>query len=227
MSISRYIGENYKIYRGDPWYIPKIFHNYIIELHCNFQNVKSIPKTLINLRILNCNHTKIKEIPDTLINLEELYCSYNKIDKIPKTLIHLRVLDCKHTNVKEIPDTLINLEDLYCSLTNVIYIPHTLNKLRSLEIGKILWHNNKLVKEPIMLNGKHEINNYRKVYDIIQSIENILTLYKNIPDDLCITILKSIINKNDFKFLKKYSHVIECKNRKVLNIINKIKNIQI
>jgi Leucine-rich repeat (LRR) protein len=97
------------------------------------EDVKKIPKTLINLKELYGNETQIKKIPKELINLEILYFDYTQIKKIPKTLINLILLDCNN-KIKKIPKELINLKTLYCTNTQIKKIPKTLTKLKLLRV---------------------------------------------------------------------------------------------
>jgi Leucine-rich repeat (LRR) protein len=95
----------------------------LIYLLC-CENVKIVPKELINLDTLYCDKTQIKKIPKTLINLKELYCQNTQIRKIFKTLIKLQALYCNNSQIKKIPKTLINLKELYCN-NDVLISPQT------------------------------------------------------------------------------------------------------
>jgi Leucine-rich repeat (LRR) protein len=88
------------------------------------EDVKKIPKELINLRTLYCDETQIKKIPKELINLETLYCDETQIKFIPKELINLKRLICDDTQIKFIPETIKNLIRLICDV-NVLVSPQT------------------------------------------------------------------------------------------------------
>jgi len=90
------------------------------------QNVKKIPKTLINIKILFFSYLKIKKIPKELVNLKKLYISYSEIKTIPKELVNLTELFILRSKIKKIPKTLVNLRELNIYNTNVKFIPENL-----------------------------------------------------------------------------------------------------
>jgi hypothetical protein len=66
----------------------------------------------------------IKKIPKELVNLETLYCYFTQIKFIPKELVNLKRLICDDTQIKFIPETIKNLEILQCD-DNVLVSPQT------------------------------------------------------------------------------------------------------
>ena len=55
----------------------------------NCQIIAKLPKTLINVEILNISNTKITKIPKELTKLSILYCHNTQITSIPKELINI------------------------------------------------------------------------------------------------------------------------------------------
>jgi hypothetical protein len=90
-------------------------------------NIKKIPKTLINLKTLDCCKTQIKKIPETLINLRTLYCSHTQIKFIPKTLIKLKEIFGGSSNLIYLPEEFTKLDVLTCGGL-VLISPRTYNK---------------------------------------------------------------------------------------------------
>jgi Leucine-rich repeat (LRR) protein len=53
------------------------------ELHCEFNELTSLPDLPENLVVLNCTKNKLTSLPELPNKLERLYCHCNKLRNIP------------------------------------------------------------------------------------------------------------------------------------------------
>lgn len=96
------------------------------------EEVKEIPKTLVNLEVLRCDKSQVKNIPDHLVNLRILSCCYTSILEISPNFKKLTRLQVRRTQVTELPESFGNLLALDCSNTFIKALPKTYYKLLAL-----------------------------------------------------------------------------------------------
>lgn len=125
----------------------------IIKLECSESKLKSLPKDLINLRILkcwdspivilpedlysleylDCSRCRLVSLPNNLTKLKELYCYGCGLTSLPQNLTSLKILKCQNNKIKKVPDEMLNLIDLDCRNSNIETLPD-LPKLEKLEM---------------------------------------------------------------------------------------------
>ena len=110
-----------------------IIRNTVNKYTNDYNCVKCIPNTLINLKYLKISdNNQIKELPKELVNLEYLCIKkFTNIRIIPTTYTKLKELkiNVQPFKIKEIPKELINLEKIYmyyhyCDISNFINLKH-------------------------------------------------------------------------------------------------------
>ena len=194
-------------------YIPPYLVN-LIQLECTYSNIKNIPETLINLRILNCsNNWLLENLPPSLTNLTHLYCEYTDISDIPETYTNLEFLNCQFNKVSALPKTLKKLNTL--NTQYIKHIPSSLTSLKYLGINTDTTIPNTLINIETILY--HDI--YRD-----NLIDNVKVIKSNLhPQLISITHVGALYGEVEFKTphkdaLIKFMRV--CKRRIYFNLLN-------
>ena len=137
------------LYNKNLSYLPRIcnFTNLRI-LHCEYNNIKSIPRLSDTLVELHCDMNELKKLPHLPATLKELSCAGNRIKRLPKLKDSLIFLRCGDNRLVALPPLNDNLEFIDCRNNKITSLP-TLNS----NLRELVCHNNKLTSLP-QLNDK-------------------------------------------------------------------------
>lgn len=160
------------------WYGVTVKDDRVVEIHLQYNNLKSTEKTLevlgelTGLEVIVFHGNNILAIPDSIFKLpklKELYLGNNKIEEILSSVREsssLSVLDLTENLIEEIPDELFDapqLDLLFLNRNNISEIP-------------------KSVGSAISLKGLHlDENNISEIPEEVGNISSLvyLSLYKN------------------------------------------------
>ena len=153
-------------------------------LHCDYNNLTSLPPLPVGLKILYCGNNKLTYLPNLPENLELLYCDSNRLFSLPPLPKKLEKINCYCNKLSSLPPLNEQLKTFVCTWNNLSYLPNLpknlevlycdFNKLTSLpnlpENFKILrCSDNEL--SCLQLNEKLEKLDYRcnPIYEIINT----------------------------------------------------------
>jgi Leucine-rich repeat (LRR) protein len=100
------------------------------------------------LEQLHCNHNQLRSLPALPTNLQKLYCYHNQLTSLPTLPNNLQILHCSKNKIRLLPPLPNNLEKIICDdnqLTSLPILPNNLQNLRC--------YHNKLTSLPTLPNG--------------------------------------------------------------------------
>ena len=207
--------------------------NTIIELHCNNNKLKELPKLPPTLNGLYCKGNRLIKLPKLPETLEVLICDSNyyeydnlgrvtfqyTLDELPPLPPHLKILNCSANKIEHIPDLPPNLEELYCSYNPMKTLPILPKSLTIFECY------NRTLKEPyasfVRMNKMKDRINGIRLYQlaIIGSKLDNLESFQSIPNDIKTSI--GIIISGNSKSLPKIREDI---NNELSDLVDKLGN---
>ena len=97
-------------------YIPSLkrFHK-LKKLHCDNNQLTSLPELNDSLQILYCWSNKLTHLPKLNNSLQELHCSNNQLTRLPELNDSLKELYCYNNQLTILPKLNDSLKQLDCS----------------------------------------------------------------------------------------------------------------
>jgi len=147
----------------------------VIELHCNGNKLKTLPKLPNTLHLLRCDYNYLTTLPELSLTLEVLDCYDNNLITLPKLPPTLQVLYCPFNQLTNLPELPISLKKLYCQCNKLIALPelqHTLQVLHCV--------NNQLTNLPISLIRCRNLRDFRYSINEIEMSPQITRFINNL-----------------------------------------------
>lgn len=106
--------------------LPNINHLPLKKLHCDRNELETLPTLPSTLIVLSCSRNPLKKLPALPRSLEELDCSASTLTQIPPIPSTLTKLYCHDCNLETLPDLppQSQLDDNFLAVRNKFIIPH-------------------------------------------------------------------------------------------------------
>jgi len=104
-------------------------YNDIIKIHCDHNELTTLPKLPNNLEKLCCSYNQLTMLPKLPNSLEELRCYYNQLTLLPELPNSLEKLSCFYNQLTILPELPTNLEELGCGSNRLTFLPKLPNSL--------------------------------------------------------------------------------------------------
>ena len=191
-----------EIVRGDALgniQVSRLGWNQIIHLHCENNQLQTLPILPERLTQLECSNNKLTTLPELPLTLEYLHCKNNQLTTLPELPQTLANLWCENNQLQTLPILPKRLTQLECSNNKLTSLPN-LAGLDMLEIS---------VYQLMLLQDVHRVDRNRmKMYEV-SDLQPFLR-----PDIVRVTV--AVRDEDSYKglmhqdnMLKKYTSMVD------------------
>ena len=123
------------------------------RLYCSDNHLASLPDGMDELTVLNCSNNRFTSLPGGMTVLTSLDCSNNQLSSLPDDMTALTTLKCSENDLNSLPDNMTALRDLDCSSNQLSSLPDGMTALTNLDCSK-----NGLRSLPVGMNELTDLN---------------------------------------------------------------------
>ena len=115
----------------------------LVELHCTMSSVQNLPNLPLSLKVLSCAGNHLMILPPLNESLIILRCGDNSLITLPSLPDNLEFIDCHNNKITRLPPLNRNLRELVCHNNRISSLPPLNDKLLFL-----CCHNNRISSLP-------------------------------------------------------------------------------